>query len=283
MTEVGATSPNQWRQGSVLPSDLAVKLQLIPASEEGKRCVVVVSHDCDIANENPELEPDVEVIVAALDPTPNGNLTAAKNPRKLQLSWAYAGASRVIELTALRKQRIPKREVQQTAPDSRYSLGRDELHVLRYWLASRYNRSALPDAFNDRLKKTRAGDDLLKAVERHGFVTGVYVLLDTLDERPSDDPAPYRIDMVLAFAAGDEPEKSQAQAGEIAARVERDFAKRCYDGTTQIWQWLHLASCSAVSEDDLRVSDVKRLQQLYLDYLSLRTDPQGATAWGVKN
>lgn len=61
MTDVAVTSPSPWRQGSVLPSGLAVSLKIIAAGDIDRRCVVVVSHDCDVANLNLELEPDVEV------------------------------------------------------------------------------------------------------------------------------------------------------------------------------------------------------------------------------
>lgn len=109
------------------------------------------------------------------------------------------------------------------------------------------------------------------------------MLLDSQEERAADDPTPYQIEMLIAYNLGTNPRSSQArtQIDDVVHRIETD-SRRCYDSTRDLHQWLQLTLCSAVSEDDLRVSDVKRLQQLYLDYLSLRT-PQGVTAWGVKH
>ena len=45
--------------------------------------LVVISHDCDIANINLEEEPEVEFIVASRGDRLDGNLTHAKHPRRL--------------------------------------------------------------------------------------------------------------------------------------------------------------------------------------------------------
>jgi hypothetical protein len=46
---------------------------------------VAVSHDCDIANENLEAEPAVELVLGCFVDKQNGNYTYGKNPLTLQI------------------------------------------------------------------------------------------------------------------------------------------------------------------------------------------------------
>ena len=61
-------------------------------------CAVVVSHDCDLANENLDVEPDVEVIVGRTIEKADGNFTWAKAPRTLHYGAMRNGVQTIIEL-----------------------------------------------------------------------------------------------------------------------------------------------------------------------------------------
>jgi len=280
--EADASNLGPWRQGSVLPQGLALKLGLLIESEAAERCAVLISHDCDITN---SVEPDVEVIVGCILSAADGTLTAGKSARTLHLPWNRASGPRVLELKAAEKRKIPKTQLVGERPDSTYRLEETAvgLFVLRTWLALRYNRASFPDEFNARLQRTKAGRDMLRVLRNHPQITGVYVKLNTRDELPTEASAPYEVDMFLAFDPGDDPEQAQTTADNAAGAIETAFASRCYRGDPPRWEWLVLKSCTAVSEADFPIARAKQLQHLNLDYLSFRGDKPEPAAFGAVN
>jgi hypothetical protein len=60
------TRDTSWRQGQVLLAETAAVLNLQHPGGPDETCVVMVSHDCDIAQENLSVEPCVEIIVGRL-------------------------------------------------------------------------------------------------------------------------------------------------------------------------------------------------------------------------
>ena len=73
-----------WRQGSVVrSSDLPQLLDIIDVPNEAGLELLLASQSCDIANNNLDIDPYIEVSIARKINTPNGNLTHNKNPRIL--------------------------------------------------------------------------------------------------------------------------------------------------------------------------------------------------------
>ena len=284
MEEADASNLGAWRQGSVLPLGLSVRLGLLSDAHSAESCVVLISHDCDIANIARDLEPDVEVVVAHKVTEADGSLTGAKSPRTLHIVWEHASGPLVLELKATNKRKVPKADLLGDSPDPDYCLPETAvgLFLLRYWLGIRYNRCSFPDEFNARLRRTKAGADMLRILKNHPQVTGVYVKLNTLDELPAEPTTPYQLDVFLAFDPGDNPEDAQSKTDEAAEAIEAAFVKRCRRDR-KAWEWLALRGCTAISEADFPVAQAKQLQQLTLDYLSLRGNPPGATPFGVLN
>src|SRR4051812_37455561 len=105
-----------WRQGHVLDANARDAIQL--RHEDGAAtCVVVISHDCDLANDNFRAEPDVEVIIGRVVSTSNGNYSWGKAPRTLHLPMLRSGAIVTVELDATKKQLVPKSALAAYAPD----------------------------------------------------------------------------------------------------------------------------------------------------------------------
>lgn len=285
MAEADASNLGAWRQGSVLPHGAAVRLGLLTEADAAEHCVVLISHDCDIANITPGVESNVEIIVARIIRTADGTLTHGKSPRTLHIEWDHAAKPRVLELKASGKRSLLKAHLLGDRPDLDYRLRETAtgLFLLRYWLGVRYNRSSFPDEFNARLQRTKAGDEMLRVLKNHPQVTGVYLKLNTLDELPAEAQTPYEIDMFLAFHPGDDPEEAQGKTDQAAEAIETAFATRCYRDDRGLWEWLALKGCTAISEAEFPVAQAKQLQQLTLDYLSLRSNPPGATSFGAIN
>jgi hypothetical protein len=154
----------EWRQGSVLTQSDAAMLGIHDADAHDLR-VVVISHDCDLANDKEE---QAELIVARLVDKVDGLAARARNVRRLHLTYATPqGNSICVELTHTARKLI-SRELFANAhqPDDGLKLSIDEKRALKQWLAARYGRPAFPDAFENRLRKK---------VKKHTVEGGVHI------------------------------------------------------------------------------------------------------------
>jgi hypothetical protein len=258
------TRETKWRQGSVLSPAAAARLGFVNDRDAAATCVVVVSHDCDLANPDLIAEPDVEVIVGRIVAALNGNFAWGKAPRTYHASATRGDEDVVVELSATKKASIPKHALAAFEPD--LSIRLTNLDVLRGWLASRYRRAAFADTFVDRMNDTKAADKLAKVLEKHGAALSfVYFDLDAgrLIERPASEP--YEISVVLVYPPVDDPDAAGAAADTAADDVERVLRDCFRDGKR-----ISLKRCFAISEDDIPVSQARKLTQWRLEHITFR-------------
>jgi len=181
-----------WRQGSVLPPAAAAHFGLKNDRDAAATCVVVISHDCDLANDDLSAEPGAEVIVGRAVAALNGNFAWAKAPRTLHATAMREDQALAVELLATRKVTLPKDQLAAFEPNS--SIRLDSGEVLRSWLSSRYRRAAFPDTFVNRMGETKATEKLAKIVEKYGAALSfVYFTVDAgaMVERAEGDPTVY--------------------------------------------------------------------------------------------
>lgn len=240
-----------WRQGHLLPSACHEGLGL---SHESR--YIVISHDCDLASDDQY----VEVIQASEREAADGNLRFGENPRVLHLAGDFHGRELVLSLSQSEKQIVVKRSLFAHEPEQGWSLSSCAKSVLQSWLACRYARHALPNALNDRLKKSiRKLTDAAKS--RHEAVIGVFIGFDPNEELEPDEP--YEIELAVVY-------DSMAPTGaEKAAELVDRFKKA-------------LADVEGVEFDDQKVRswsdaaftlrDMTRMMQLRLEFLSFRGD-----------
>lgn len=262
------TRHTPWRQGHVLPPAAVASLGLAEADQvEGTR-VVVISHDCDLANDNLDVEPEVEVLVGNVVGASNGNFTWGKSPRTLHLPVQREGGAEVLELIQTAKRRLPKTALAKFVPSLEHSMGQPELSTLRSWLGVRYNRAAFADAFVRRLGAVKADRQLAKLLEQSGdLISFVYFRIEGGHTLERVDGDPYRFDIVLVFTPGDDAENSADRAHELAENVEADIQGRLKDPTSIV-----LNSCVPISEDDVTVGRARTLTQWRLEHMTLRAD-----------
>lgn len=257
-----------WRQGHVLCEKALAALGLSHAADANATCAVVISHDCDLANHNLQLEPDVEVIVGRVVAAANGNFSWGKSPRTLHLPMQFNGAMVTVELVATDKRLMPKGELVGFKPDGAFALDGKGLAVLRSWLSARYNRAAFPDAFARRMDDTKVGEKIDKVVKPHGeLISFIYFDLDggRMLERP--DGEPYELSIVLVYPPGNDPEASADRADKVAAQVKEACEARLGDKKAIV-----LKRCFAISEDDIPVSEARVLTQWRLEHMTLKAD-----------
>lgn len=250
----------------MLRGDAAGALGLANESDPANTCAVVVSHDCDLANDNLTVEPAAEVVVGRLVAAPNGNFTWGKAPRTLHLPAIRDGQQVTIELVATSKQLLPKSILAAYEPDRSFQLDGPALGVLRSWMGARYNRASFPDAFVHRMSKTKVDTKLAKALEPHGaLISFVYFDIDGGQVIERQDGSPYELIIVLVYSPGNDAEAAADAADKLAENLYDACGKRL-NGSADI----SLKTCFAISEDDLQVSRARVLMQWRLEYMTLK-------------
>ncbi|CDW96471.1 MULTISPECIES: hypothetical protein [unclassified Thiomonas] len=270
----GWTRDTPWRQGHILPAAAVSELGLGGMADT---CVVVISHDCDIANDDLTVEPNVEVIVGRIGVRREGNFEWAKAPRTLHMALPCCDGTPVIELSATRKVIVPKSTLARFEPDHSFCMPPKQLATLRQWLAVRYNRSAFPDAFDRFIRAEKLDEKFRTILGKHGdIITAIYFDVDKGRQRAADDSGLFTLSVVLAYESGDEPLENAEIADKAAESLVNEFANKFYDEKCSTWSRVHLLSCIAMSEADLPVSRAKLLQQWRLEHVSLRSDADPA-------
>ena len=267
------TRDTPWRQGHFLTREAALAFGLSHLESPDSTCVVVISHDCDLANEALQIEPDVEVIVGRRVQKGDGNYFWAKAPRTLHIDALHNGSVAVIELVATAKRSIPKQELTSFIPDASYTLPGKSLSALRSWLSVRYNRAAFPDPFVTRLSQFKVDKRLAKIIEPLGnLLSAVYFDVEGGKEIDRADGSPYDLTIVLAYPPGDDPEQAADEVEKIETAVVNIFEEKYFDKSAGRWNGIALKKCMSISEDHLPVSMARLLTQWRLEYMTIKAD-----------
>jgi hypothetical protein len=265
-----------WRQGHLITEEGALALALSGVAGSSKR-VVVISHDCDLANDKEEF---VEVIVGETIHKADGNFVGAKNPRCLHLRYNHNTSTALcVELRHTNRKVIPSPTFSQLeAEDSRFSLADDERRVLQQWLAARYGRAAFPNKFEEALRLTvrsKTVEDRIAAItaRESAHLVGLFFDLgeNRFSELPSGDPYDLRISVVYDTSkdAVRSREAAEKAASEISALLLEAFGK------PQDAELIAVEACTSVADTHFSLADLRRVDQWRLEYVSLRQNPVG--------
>lgn len=136
---------------------------------------IVLSHPCALLNYNLESEPDFEVVKAIKIEKLDGNFTFGKNPRKLQISSEQLGFH--LELEQKFRFSISREVICHDKPLLIASNPEFNRQVTT-WVINRYVGSAFPDAFEERLSKSKS--KIRKAFEKEVGVKcrSAYIVLN---------------------------------------------------------------------------------------------------------
>lgn len=190
------------RQGSVFPAELLAvdllggwaefrsepKLRERPIKQTD--LLVVTSQDCDIACRNDALDPCIELAVfSSIKPKDcHGGNQFANSVRTLQLPIN----GQDYEAKARYTVRVPKKDIFSALADHHdrlFELSAEQCRILILWRANRYQRSALPDRFNDAFfPLIRAAlpniEQLASDPAGNGrsYIRSIYVYLENMNE-----------------------------------------------------------------------------------------------------
>lgn len=256
-----------WRQGHVLSDETAKALNLIHPEHPSETAVVVISHDCDLASEASS-EPFCEVIVGKKILDQEGNVTRAKNPRKLHLNFSDGCVACVIELEAQKKRLLPKTDLLSHVPSSSASPSLDERTTLQAWLSARYARASFPNEFDRRLKDQakKSYGKIVKIFEKNeAHLRAVYFDVDETERKTPDDV--YALTIFLVYDVEVDPIKSKAAADKAAADIKSIFEQEFKQNGH--WLNIELVECIPISENAMSLRAARYAKRWHLDHLSL--------------
>jgi len=259
------TRGTHWKQGSAVAISASLSLGLFGPEHTDIRIPIVVSHDCDIVEDDLANEPTVEIIVGQLVDQADPNLTHAKSPNRLHLEILQRGEAKIVELRATEKHQIDKESLAAFEPNPDIVLSSQSRETLQAWLASRYRRAAFPDALNAHLSLLR--ETLQKIGKKNPkAVVGFYIYYEP-DEELTDPDEPYEIWLVVVFdhLVPDAEEYAKEAADRIRKRVESKFR------TSNGWRGVELSSCDISSDDEFSLYHAMTFKSYPLEYLSLRS------------
>ncbi len=265
-----------WRQGHVLTHADAHSLNLVISTQSDER-VVVISHDCDLANQN---ESKTEVIIGTIIEKVNPIYARARHPRFLHLTFLTStGEKNYIQI-----QHADRREIDRVAfskinaADEDFILSTDEKRGLKQWLAARYGRPAFPNAFENRLRKRIKNRTIeqhiakiLESASEH--LIGVFFDLDEQRDCELAENEPYILKISIVYDAIEGGIVAR-QAAEKTADALIQLFNEAYgtpDKTTEI----ALEACNAVADTQITLADLRKVDQWRVEYISLREEPIG--------
>lgn len=257
-----------WRQGRFLPPGTSGALGF------DSDLVAVATHDCDLT-QPAETEPKIELIPAKHVERADGNLTHAKNPRRLHVTATAGGVEIALEFKAVDKRSVDKGALAAVEPADGPVFGPTSLNIFQRWLAMRYRRSAFPDEFESRLRnQTRLARDITKILKPLGdVIIAVYFDVDEGQDIERTDGSLYQLQIDLLYATGDDPEAAALIAEQAAADIERAFKKACFDSKAGTWVHIELEACSILADTTMTVAQAAVLKKYNLDHMSLAPDP----------
>jgi len=266
-----------WRQGHLLKDQDAAELGLQHPHGASPTRVLVISHDCDLA-QGSEVEPDVEVIVGCTIEDLDGNYTHGKNSRRLQIR--FEGVSPFpAQFDAMDKQIVHKADLFPFTPEVDSALTADARKTLQQWLASRYRRSAFSNEFEMRMKAKECGrlaEKIDKLLKPHGdLITGIFFDVDDGEEFPREGPEDlYTLDIQILHPTNPDFFAAVTAAETLARDIQAQFQNALFNAKTKEWKFIELRSCMPVSESVLTYDQFKMLNRWRFEHMSLGATPQ---------
>lgn len=252
-----------WRQGSIIKtSDIQTVLNGTGIEYEAGMVLIVASQSCDIANNNLELDPYVEITLCREIVAKKGNFEFSKNPRCLHTNITQRTGDRDVfveislELKAFERFAIDKSILATIQPDVDRIFEKRPLSDYIYWLCSRYSRPALPTTFNTLIDKADPNGKLREAAKKaNEQLSGIYVEINP--DAEIQEKEHYSVNLM----------------GLLPADYEGDTQKadKAIEKYAEILRTAGMEVVVAIrNETEVSLATIKRFKRFYLDDLSLK-------------
>jgi hypothetical protein len=254
-----------WRQGSVLPDEVAARLATPRFEDWGKDDrAILLSQDCDVVHGSYEAEPTVELIRAKVAAVEDALARHGRNPRRLQLEMSDGV---FINFSIHDRWATPRSELEGCSPESTFAVRGESLQILVEWVAKRYTRPAFPDAFNDR--RASATRKIEKELKKSGkLITGLFLAILPDGECPDDQS----YSVALRVTAAKETLVAKAIEADLvrSTRLIAEALGAC-DG-------IEVVDHALVSEAAFTLADLRYFRRWDWDYRSHSGEPGGEIA-----
>jgi len=265
-----------WRQGSIINNDFAAALDLV-ASGDTTQIPILISHDCDLANDN---EPEVEFIVGQVLSSSEPTYQRARNARKLHVKVALGTSECWLELTYANRREVSRNDFNaHCRGDADVPLCQQDRQALQQWLAARYGRPAFPNKFEEYLRKPfnsklnveRKLNKILEQCSSH--LVGVFFDLGDHWEKDLPEGEPYELNITIAYDSIEGVAEARQAAEGAASEIESVF--RTVFGAPDAAKEIALENCTAVSDTLVTLADLRRIKQWRAEWISLNEEPAG--------
>lgn len=265
------------RQGCILSDGDAFKLGLI--NQDSKQVVVIISHDCDLASQADE---NIEFIVGTIQDKLNPQCENSRNPRCLHLRICKQDGNYLcLELKHSNRQQINKQKIKELESlQDIILLAFEKKQTLKQWLAARYARPEFPDAFEKRLrKKVAKKDDVIKLIELITETASCHLLalyFDLGEQRlvELEEGQPYCLSISIVYDTIEGGPEAREHAEQIAEALGELFFQT-YGAASSATE-IALERCVAIGDDEIRLSDLRKMYQWRLEHLSFQDNPSSS-------
>lgn len=210
-----------WGQGSLLPPELAAKVELIrfapEPDEEQERWYIVVSQDCDVVAGSFTSEPAVEVAVLEAIPATAAVNLYNRSPRELHLNITRADRNpQAVRVRIWNRGFLSREHLLRADPSGELRLTPEQIASIVSMFGRRYDRIALPDALVERLKP--AQKRLKRFLEDHEEKIADLLIGYSPEEELNDLESRYKLSVYVLLNRSINPESNEARAFEKEAR-----------------------------------------------------------------
>ena len=157
LTMVESIRKKSWQQGDFFPSDVISAPEFSRVNRMSDDSLyIAMSQSCDMLHGSLENEPVIEILQFYPVKTGGGEFEKGRHPRcyRLLVYKKPDGSKCWYETNVRERYSISRHICARYSPDPDTHITTTEIRSIAHWLASRYTRPALPDAFNKRLGKS---------------------------------------------------------------------------------------------------------------------------------
>jgi hypothetical protein len=258
-----------WRQCSIAADALRerlVKDEVMPDAAAGD-LLIIATQDCDLICDSFADEPYAEILLARRVATRDGNCLYGKNPRRLQFD--LPSASDTYEVQAISRISVPRQTLAEYDPDPTLALDEATSRTLPQWLGKRYARTALPDAFNERIRAAQS--KIRDALKKDGdLVEAIFLTIVPNDERSEGE----MYSLVVRIVSREAILLNAAAAERLQRLADRltTLFRKC-EGVTLV------DDCAVVSDEELTFADMSRsVEWDVYDDLTYRAEGESESA-----
>ncbi|RUR12521.1 hypothetical protein [Legionella septentrionalis] len=255
-----------WRQGSIIANqDVAKIIEQCQIDFELSTydIAIVITHSCDIANNNLKQLPFIEIIMGKQIKALDGNLTFNKNSRVLH-STLHKKTSEIsifeevfFELKVFETIKVKKEIFLSISPSPNLLLLDRELKGFTDWLSAKVKRPAFPTSFNDLIEKVDSGSKKRRksAKKLNKNLVGIYIKLFPNQEVKGDEN--YSVNLLgIVSSDFDEDMGSLKHSLESYAEIMRDAGMD--------------VKCAIARKSEVSMELIEEYDRFYYDDLSLR-------------